>query len=83
MVQDLVVHFKKVVCHLGSIEPVDQAILELALCVRHRSIREPRRLGDAIDDIHPEPITTFVQPEPHYIPDRVADFRVLPVEIWL
>lgn len=83
MIQDLIVHLAEVVCHFGSIEPVDQTILIRALRVRHRRIREPRRLGDAIDDIHPEPIAAFAKPEPHHIPDRVADLRVLPVEIRL
>ena len=83
MIEHLIVHLTQVVRHLGPVEAVDETVLELTVWICHGSVREPRRLGDAIDDIHPEPVTPFVQPEPHHVPDRVADLWVLPIEVRL
>lgn len=51
--------------------------------VLDRRVGEALILTDEVDHVHSEPICTFVEPEAHDIMHRLADGRVLPVEIWL
>src|SRR4051794_12543938 len=44
---------------------------------------ELRVLGDAVDDIHPEPVDTAAQPEAQHVVHRSLDLGLVPVEIRL
>ena len=47
------------------------------------AVRQAGRLGDQVDDVHPEAVDPPVQPPAHHLVDRRANVRVLPVEIRL
>ena len=83
MVEDLVVHLAQMFCHFGPVEPMDETVLIRALRICDRSIWKSGCLGNAVDDIHSEPIAAFIQPEPHHIPNRVPNLRIVPIKVRL
>lgn len=57
--KNLLMHFVKVILKLRSIEPVREAKLVWSPLVVNGDISPLRALGDAIDNIHTESITTL------------------------
>ena len=50
---------------------------------RTRPVLQAGVLGDEVDDVHAEAVDPAVQPPAHHRVDRLADLRVLPVEVGL
>ncbi len=69
--------------HARAVGVVHAGRLIFLVLVDNRRIRESVDFGDNIDDVHPESITTTIQPEAHKVPHGVAHDWVVPIQIGL
>ncbi|CAO0825743.1 hypothetical protein SMICM17S_09711 [Streptomyces microflavus] len=80
--EDLAVHFRQVLVDAGAADVVGAAICVPGALVDD-AVGEAGGLGDEVDDVHAEAVDPPLQPPAHHGVDRLAQVRVLPVEVGL
>ncbi|MNI44979.1 hypothetical protein D3C73_993790 [compost metagenome] len=82
--QHFTVHFLQKLMDPRAVHVIFAAAGKLA---RSKTLMMRRRqafnLGDHVDDVHPEAVDPFVEPESHHLVQRLAQLRILPVQIGL
>jgi hypothetical protein len=81
-VEDLAVHLLQELVDARPGHEVGAAVAEPATRDRD-AVGQLGVLGDEVDHVHPEAVGAPVQPAAHHRVDRLADVRVLPVEVGL
>ena len=81
-VEDLAVHLLQELVDARAADVVLAAVRS-ASRVADGAVGQRGVLGDEVDDVHAEAVDPAVQPPAHHLVDRLADLRVLPVEVGL